>query len=57
MKGLVGGGMGKFHPAAKIARPAKPMKVHPPQQPHIRVPQGSTGGGDPQPSLPDIGKI
>lgn len=52
-----GGGMGKFHPAAKIARPASPMKVKAPQQARIRVPQGNTGAGDPQPFLPAVGKV
>lgn len=52
-----GGGMGKFHPAARIARPASPMKIKPPQQARIRVPQGNTGSGDPQPFLSNVGKI
>jgi hypothetical protein len=51
------GGGNKFHPAAHIARPPKPMKVKAPQQARIRVPQGNTGSGDPQPFLPDVGKI
>jgi hypothetical protein len=52
-----GGGMGKFHPAAKIAKPPSPMKIKAPQSARIRLPQGNTGQSDPGPYLPGVGKL
>lgn len=42
----------------KIAKPAAPKtKIHPAAQARIRLPQGNTGGGDPGPYLPGVGKL
>lgn len=49
---------GKFHAPAKMAKAPSPPKIHPSAKgARIRLPQGNTGGGDPGPYLPGVGKI
>jgi hypothetical protein len=52
-----GGGMKKFGAPPKVAKPPSPMKIHPAAQARIRLPQGNTGGSDPGPYLPGVGKL
>lgn len=50
-------GMGKMPTMPKIAKAASPKtKIHP-SAVRVRLPQGNTGSGDPQPFLPNVGKI
>ena len=52
----------KIRGAGRIPKPAsvhlpKPMKIHPAAQARIRLPEGNTGGSDPEPFLPGVGKL
>lgn len=54
------GGMPKFKAPAKVAGATKPTgiaRIHPAAQARIRLPQGNTGGGDPGPVLPGVGRL
>jgi hypothetical protein len=46
-----------FRTTPKMAKPPSPMKTHPAAQARIRLPQGNTGGADPGPYLPGVGKL
>jgi hypothetical protein len=49
---------GKMPTTPKIAKAPSPPKIHPAaHDARIRLPQGNTGGGDPGPFLPGVGKI